>query len=438
MIATNLSLVPLYNLVQHYVHAFLQWDTHLREIIYQSAGLQSLLEQASELIPVTILLVNAGFKHMAAVYAPDIHDITADELRVNGYQTFETIQTIQNEHILHSCNDNAMAEYISSADHNYTYVHLIRHQHNLVARLCIILNGSDKNDCYSDLSQILADYVSEYLLSHQGADYGRNAAFGSLVADLIEQRLTDQNELTQRLKQIQLAIRHYYQIMLISFESLQQSHDIPWNYVINQLAYIFPFNNITTYKGDILLLIRKIKRGTHLDFNQQHLLDLLNNYKGYAAIGNSSEFLTSLPPTYHQVQDAIRLGRTMHPENRILYYEDYSMFHIVELAAASSFEKLGSHNLVHLCNNDFIALIIYDKQNDTHFADELFVYLMNERNTAGTARSLYVHRNTMLYKIRKMESIIGSSLEDPQLRERLIFSHYVWEYATRYLKEDIL
>ena len=128
----------------------------------------------------------------------------------------------------------------------------------------------------------------------------------------------------------------------------------------------------------------------------------------------------------------------MHPENRILYYEEYSMFHMVELAAASSFDKLGSHNLVHLCNNEFIAILIYDKKNDTNFADELFTYLMNERNTVGTARSLYVHRNTMLYKIRKMESIIGSSLENPELRERLIFSHYVWEYATRYLKEDIL
>lgn len=438
IISTHLSLIPLYNQVHQYVHAFLQWNADLKEVIYQNSGLQTLLERASEMIPTTMVLVNAGFKHMASVYSESVHDRTADELKGNGYQTFETIQIIQSEKILCSHHNGSFVEYISSGDQNYTYVHLIRHQNNLVARLCVIMNGPNRNGCYRDLSEILASYVSEYLLSNQGLDYGRNAAFGSLVADLIEQRLTDQQELNQRLKQIQLAIRHYYQIMLISFDGIQQNHDIPWNYVINQLSYIFPFSNITTYKGDILLLIRKIKRGTHLDFNESQLIELLNNYKGYAAIGNASEHLTSLPPTYFQVKEALRLGSVMHPENRILYYEEYSMFHMVELAAASSFDKLGSRNLVHLCNNEFIAILIYDQKNGTNFADELFTYLMNERNTAGTARSLYVHRNTMLYKIRKMESIIGSSLENPELRERLIFSHYVWEYATRYLKEDIL
>ena len=44
----------------------------------------------------------------------------------------------------------------------------------------------------------------------------------------------------------------------------------------------------------------------------------------------------------------------------------------------------------------------------------------------------------MLYKVRKIESVIGQSLDDPILRERLLFSYRVLEYMRQYRKEDIL
>ena len=44
----------------------------------------------------------------------------------------------------------------------------------------------------------------------------------------------------------------------------------------------------------------------------------------------------------------------------------------------------------------------------------------------------------MLYKIRKIEDLIGQSLDEPSLRERMLFSYRVLDYMRRYRKEDIL
>ena len=57
---------------------------------------------------------------------------------------------------------------------------------------------------------------------------------------------------------------------------------------------------------------------------------------------------------------------------------------------------------------------------------------------SGAAKALFIHRNTMLNKIHKIEEIIDSSLDDPKLRERLLFSCRVIEYMSRYCHEDIL
>lgn len=438
LLETNTSLLNLYNRVQQHAHAFRSWTMDLQKILYTNGGLQEMLQCASTLLDTTILLVNAGYKHIAAVYNPEVHDTTADELQQNGYQSFNTIQTILNETALNSELNPNHIEYISSADQNYTDVHLIRYQNDLVARLCIITNEAEPNGCFRDLNSILATYVKQYLFSHQGIDYSQNAAFGSLAADLIEGRLTDPLELKQRLKQFQICVKKYYHTIILHFDNTANHHMIPWNYVISQLEYIFPFSNITTYNGDILMIIRKVCHQNRPDFDTDKLLSLLEHYSAYACISNPSEFLTSLPTVYAQAKEALRLGSTMHPEQRLYYYEDYSMYQIIELASESSCQKLGIRDMIHLCNTEMTALLLYDKKYNTDLVSILHTYLQCERNTTETAKKLYMHRNTVLNKINKIEEIIGDSLDNSALRDRLTFSHYVLDYMQLYQKEDIL
>lgn len=439
LIETRLSLLPLYNRLHEHLHRFRIWDEELHHIVYTNGGLQALLEHAYQELHATILLLNSGYKHIAAVYDPDISDPTADELRENGYQSYDTIHTIHHEPAIKWGKNREFAEYISSISGNYTIVRLIYYHGELVARLCVILNGSEPSPYYSDLNELLAGFVAEYLFNNQSSDYSGNSQFGALAADLIECRISSEEELQQRLKQIQLATRRYYHAMLIAFPATEQpGPTIPWNYIINQLEYIFPFSNITTYKGEILLIIRKMKRRSRLSFNQDSLLKILDSYHGYACVGNASEFLMSLPPVYHQCHEALRIGQVMNPQQRIFYYEDYSIYHIIELAAENSRQKLGSRNLVHLCNNELVALVLYDKKHRTNLVEVLQTYLLHERNTSEAAKALFIHRNTMLNKIHKIEEIIDSSLDDPKLRERLLFSCRVIEYMSRYCHEDIL
>ncbi|MCD8332616.1 MAG: helix-turn-helix domain-containing protein [Clostridiales bacterium] len=438
IIETDLTLRSLYNQVQRQVHRFLAWDNHLKERIPFNSGLQDILTEAATLIHGTILLSDESYKHLASVCDPDVREPFADELCRQGSCSPETVSRFLSDTFSLQKSGASLVKYHSSAGNNCTYVYPVYCRDQLAAYLWIILNGAEENRCSEDLGYILAEYVAEYLLRSRNPEPRENNLFTTLVGDLIEQRLTDPEELSYRLKPIRLSFHRYFHLMVISFGVEHLNHGIPWNYILTQLEYLFPYSNTATYKENIILLIRKEKRGSLLDFDESALTGLLNSYNGRAVIGNASEHLTSLPPMYHQAMDALRIGQTMHPEKRIFYYEDYSMFQMVELAANAASQHMSSQNLAHLCNNEFISLVMYDKKNGTDMTNELFVYLMNERNTVKTAQQLFIHRNTMLYKIRKIESLIGSDLDNPNLRERLVFSHYVWEYMTKYLKEDIL
>ena len=101
-------------------------------------------------------------------------------------------------------------------------------------------------------------------------------------------------------------------------------------------------------------------------------------------------------------------------------------------------QEMGSRNIVHLCHPSLISLVMDDKRTGGNLTDVLYEYLRCERNAALAAKRLFIHRNTMLYKIRKIEDLIGQSLDEPSLRERMLFSYRVLDYMRRYRKEDIL
>ena len=108
------------------------------------------------------------------------------------------------------------------------------------------------------------------------------------------------------------------------------------------------------------------------------------------------------------------------------------------MAAQMLRQEMGSRNIVHLCHPSLISLVMDDKRTGGNLTDVLYEYLRCERNAALAAKRLFIHRNTMLYKIRKIEDLIGQSLDEPSLRERMLFSYRVLDYMRRYRKEDIL
>lgn len=186
--------------------------------------------------------------------------------------------------------------------------------------------------------------------------------------------------------------------------------------------------------------MRKTSRSSRFEFDVDAVTHILSYYNGYMAVGNYSKFLTSLAPIYHQTRSAVRLGLTLggNPKQRVFYYEDYAIYQEIELAAMGLKNIYGITNYVYLCHPALIRLLRYDRKHDNNLCRVLYVYLTTDRNAAEAARELYLHRNTMLYKISKIEEILGQSLDDCMFRSRLLYSYYVLEYVTRYLKIDIL
>ena len=460
LIITDLDLLGLYNKVQFHVHKFLDWDRSLQQAVLSNEGFQKILDSAYAGMKTTLVMLNSGYKVLAACYDPSLKDPLTIELQEFGYLSFESVKEINKD--IENCNRHSgsfgYTEYISNQSGLNTIMWPIEYENTVVGRLVVVMNSTSPAPNYVDLCRILIHYLRQYMLSGRSASYGGNALFGSLAADLIEMKLTDPDELAERIKQVPLMIKNYYHTLVVSFPGdpgpdfpPQENEEpfsspsamvpnIPWNYVVTQLQQIFPFSNITIYHSEILILVRKTDRSPRFQFDVDAVTRILSYYNGYMAVGNFSKYLTSLSPIYHQTRATIRLGRALaqNPKQRVFYYEDFAIYHEIELATLGWRNVYGITNYVYLCHPALISLLRYDRKHNNDLCRVLYVYLTTDRNAAEAARVLYLHRNTMLYKISKIEEIIGQSLDNAMLRTRLLYSYYVLEYTARYLNLDIL
>jgi DNA-binding PucR family transcriptional regulator len=168
-----------------------------------------------------------------------------------------------------------------------------------------------------------------------------------------------------------------------------------------------------------------------LQYNLDHKLPdtdkriygLLAKFNAHCGISNPYRDLLETPDYQIQAENALTLGYHLDKTgtSRIYYYRDYYLSAIL----APRIEQMPQNNYI----SPIIRTIQdYDEKHDTDFLATLQVYVTHLYDTAETSEELHIHRNTLLYRIHKIEELTGSSLKDYETFMHLMLSFYMMSY----------
>lgn len=134
---------------------------------------------------------------------------------------------------------------------------------------------------------------------------------------------------------------------------------------------------------------------------------------GTVRVGLSNEFTGAENAAVHarQAEDALRLCDN---NRRICRFGDVGL-RVVMHAESRDYAAAAAHPAV-------ARLLEWDATHGTALARTLRCFLENERSYARTAEALYVHRNTVLYRIAKAAEIAPFDLDDAYERQYLAVS----------------
>ena len=76
------------------------------------------------------------------------------------------------------------------------------------------------------------------------------------------------------------------------------------------------------------------------------------------------------------------------------------------------FNADNQREILDYCNERLEKLEEYDHANGTFLIDTLLAYYMNGFNSANTAKTLFIHRNSLQYRLNKIQELIGLEMDD--------------------------
>ena len=186
-----------------------------------------------------------------------------------------------------------------------------------------------------------------------------------------------------------------------------------------------------THKGNLCVLCYAAEGDSQLSHAKTHedIVQLL--YKPHRIVGSASqifESVTDLDLAYRQAAIAKNLreivereGRSGPEEFALIPFENCLIYYLV--VTPDKDERFLSFAFSHTLMQKISA---EDAAHDTNYLEIFWQYLSCERNATIVAERLHLHRNTVLYRIDKIQKRFDLDLSSQGVREKMLVDFKVF------------
>lgn len=270
--------------------------------------------------------------------------------------------------------------------------------------------------------EILASHLSPYLGAmryRQNQDFHQN-----IFQDLLQKQNIPATVLEERLHW-QLGYMKWKPEDLFCLLTLHpERKDFSPDLLIlagNQLRKLFPQTSVFTMEDHIVMVCDQEKNAMEDLFAVLREYLLVNHF----AAGISLPFrrLEKLRYYHQQALAAVSYGQRENRKSSVCDFYDYALSYIIEISDQEA--------LICACHPDILALAEEDSKNHGDRLNTLCTYLNMERSLLNTAKALYIHRNTLVYRITKIIDSLHYDIEDVYCRDYMKMTFRILKLFSR-------
>lgn len=146
--------------------------------------------------------------------------------------------------------------------------------------------------------------------------------------------------------------------------------------------------------------LEELAQATH-----ERLAQLSPQVRIAVGIGRPGTGLAGLRRSFGQALEALTLARNLFDGNRVLPFSDLGVYRLL-------CRLQHSEELAEFYDQTLGSLAQYDVAHNMELIPTLEAFFAHHGNVSQTAESLYLHRNSLLYRLERIREITGLDLDD--------------------------
>lgn len=420
VVEDDVPIYTLFNLLQQTFMKFYRWEQELEAAIQSNAPLQSFIDFSTEIIGWPLAIIDIAQGTLAISDFSDSDDIIWNELQ-KGYIHTDlcTRDSIQNEDIEEVIGPVQLYSTISERILLSQAVRIRNHTVGFVSAHRPTAGTEKFSRCTEQLIDCLTTAITKRMSSSEFYQYSRGFILDCLISDLIDRKITDRDTIQDRLE---FAKWEGYTDSRIYVMTLHQKEPkkAGLQFLLEQLESLLPCSKALYYHGSFVVLQQIQKHEAPAHAVDTRLLQWMQLHDMVCGISNRFTDYSRMADYYTQAQKALYFGSILQPGTVCYFYRDYIREHMLETLSRTTDLRLFLHP-------DMQQLIHHSKTKD-YIYDTLRQLIRNDFNIINTSKAMYIHKNTLSYRIHQIEDLAQFSFNDPNTRAVLTSSFHILSY----------
>ncbi|WP_312112738.1 PucR family transcriptional regulator [Brevibacillus reuszeri] len=260
----------------------------------------------------------------------------------------------------------------------------------------------------------------------------------SFMVELFSGSSHQEDLLRYRAKQLGISLRAFYYVIIVritdktgqDLSRQEEQHTLLYNHFLQKINK----PGMNTRKGVVIndsMIV--LCSSVHQEVEKQRedaealLRELLSHEEELVAdvqltvgIGGARQMLVEVPASSMEAHRALSIGQHTLPKQRIV--------HFYEVLVEDLLLDAAGHPVLQMLTSILIEPIVtYDKEYGTELVATLSAFLKSGGNTKRVAEELFIHRNSVLYRLERIGEILQIDVNDPEVRFRLDVAMRVWK-----------
>ena len=395
-------------------------DTKIRmyELLTSGAGLQQILECAESFLENPIAITTAALDVLAYSTSIPVHDEIWDTVIVGSSGRYDFYTRLKEMNLLDSLGTSPlmMIDDKEVAERRWLAGY-IQFRNEYIGQIVIVESVRQFSDSDEELLLTFCGICAFFMSTERSVLNKYDTRAEVILLDLVSGKTIPEGLIRERLVRIpwDKNIRHRVIIMTPDRNAEYNLHPLKARFLD-----VDPYScGIVTKNQLIFLSTWECSR--HDPITDPAFSAFVKEHQLIAGISVSFISISEFYNHFLQAADALTLAHHLDLDGRVFRFND--------LAAESMFETTATQRDLSLYYHESLKSILeYDETYNTNYLRDLYVYLSTDGNINKTSELLHIHRNTVKYRISKLEELFEIDFDDPDMVFSLKFSLKILRY----------
>lgn len=403
-ICLNGDAAEIFNAVQAVFDRWDAWEEQLNQAMLDRRNIQEILQISCRFLGNPVILMGTDFSLVAQAGQERI----PPEQRIFDPESvsLELINSLKQDSLYNSLQDSPApflypGHILGWRSWNVNIERNGQFTHRIILAEC----GNKLREGDGWLLEKLGQYLSS-LLDQESSVHRTDNRLSAIFTRILSDRTADDMEMSRQLSRMGWMAEDDYCCLALKIADASSGDSFTW-LIRDYLKKNYPHSCSCVYQDAIVSYFNLSRMGCTLEEIAGELKYFIRECFLKAGYSRVLRGHANLRRQYLQARAALEIGGQRNPYQWIHHFSGVALDYLLDRSTVQMPAGM-------LCHEGLLALRDFDREHNTEYMRTLRAFLDLNLNAVQTARELFIHRSTFLYRIGKIKSILESSLDDPE------------------------